>query len=96
MNKYEVDPDQWQRLQVKSKDAWGAKWRFLKIAKRRGLSADAIESLVDETIKFKEAISEYRSKISSGNREDSNEIRQGKTQHESTSDGGATRSSEST
>lgn len=52
MNKHEMDAEQWQRLQEKSKRAWGARWRFKKIALQRNLSPDAIEELADQTINY--------------------------------------------
>ncbi len=92
MNKYDMPIEQWERLQVKSYVAWGAKWRFRKIAHLRALSADAIEMLVDETIRYKEKLrEEYRASRTNN----SKEIRQGETQHESsttTSDGGTNES----
>ena len=54
MNKHDTDQETWARLQEKSKLAWGSRWRFKKIARRRGLSVKAIETLIDQTLIYLE------------------------------------------
>lgn len=50
MNKYDMPIEQWVRLQEKSKQFYGVKWKFLKVARENGLRADQIESVLDQLL----------------------------------------------